>query len=166
MAEQATETIKALRQEVFEEVFDEFAFLTLKRHAPELLYVMMEGMLSKRRLIHAPMFEPYAFLRVFIAGAARYVATGQAQAFYEESKSRFVSKLTVCTLCQHGEHQRCYIDGERFWYCVCPCSRSMSAITMEEGVPTEPTERSPAVTYIMIVVIALAIGALMAWLRG
>lgn len=156
-------TLRAVRLEVFAEVFDEFAFLTLREHAPELLAQMLESLVANEPS-HAAIFDPYRFSRTFIAGAARYVASGQAEAFYAEGKSLIVSKLTVCIACSNGEHQRCYLDAARFWYCTCPCSAATAASPKltSAAVPRSPNDerRSMTVGIVCVVIVILVVAAL------
>src|SRR6266496_2809084 len=96
--------IAALRSKIFKRVFDEFAFLTLRQHAPELLAQMMASIIEPGVTLWLNDFDPDALNRIFVAGAARYLASGQAEAFYSEKKSELVTELSVCVACWNGEH--------------------------------------------------------------
>jgi hypothetical protein len=111
-----------LREQIFEECFEEFAFLTLRKYDPELLAHICESLTGTDQfsLVHVDARRIHLALST---AAIKYVVCGEAEKFYTEGKSGIVSKLTVCSLCQNGEHERCYVDADRFWHCSCPCSK-------------------------------------------
>lgn len=120
------------REAVFHEIFSEFAFLTLRQYQPDVLTALIEGI--RRRHEEGEkgggieLSDPYRLMRALIAGATRYIGSGQAELFYTEGASVLMERLNVCLACRNGEHERCYIDAKRGSHCSCPCSKAMEEV--------------------------------------